>query len=274
MNKNLRMKRMHPTKNRKMKRGLIGIAGGMGPGAGIDLSRKIVEQTLAGRDQEHLPQILWSEPDRIFDRTDFLEGRVKTNPAFRIAQVLLKLEAAGASVAGLACNSAHAPQIFDVILTELSANKSKLTLLHMVREVGLLVGQTYPSRKKVGILGTTGTYVTRQYDMVGDFGLETVNLPEKEQKKLNLAIYHPVYGVKSISKGTSERARSILTGAMSSLVMQGAEVIVLGCTEFPLIFSENNFMDVPVIDSSLVLARALINAHSPEKLRPWGPVAV
>lgn len=256
-----------------MKKGLIGIAGGMGPGAGIDLSAKIVEQTLARRDQEHLPQVLWSEPGRIFDRTDFLEGRVKTNPAFRIAQVLLKLEAAGASVAGLACNSAHAPQIFDVILAELSAKKSKLQLLHMIREVGSFVSQTYPSRKKVGILGTTGTYVTRQYELIGEQGLQVMNLPEKEQKKLNLAIYHPVYGVKTNPESISGKARSILHEAMTWLVRQGAGAIVLGCTEFPLIYRERSFLEVPVIDSSLVLARALIRAHSPEKLRPWGTVS-
>lgn len=253
-----------------MKKGLIGIAGGMGPGAGIDLSRKVVEQTLARRDQEHLPQILWSEPNRIFDRTDFLEGRVKTNPAFRIAQVLLKLEAAGASVVGLACNSAHAPQIFDVIMAELSDKKTNLLLLHMVREVGTFIGQTYPSRRKIGILGTTGTYVTRQYDLIGEAGLQVMNLPEKEQKKLNLAIYHPAYGVKTNAETISEKARSILLAAMTVLVRQGAEAIVLACTEFPLIYMEKSFMDVPVIDSSLVLARALIRNHSPEKLRPWG----
>jgi aspartate racemase len=263
---------MHPTKKIKMNKGLIGIAGGMGPGAGIDLSLKVVEQTLAGRDQDHLPQILWSEPNRIFDRTDFLEGRVKTNPAFRIAQVLMKMEAAGAGVVGLACNSAHAPQIFDVILSELSANKSTLTLLHMVREVGSFISGTYPSRRKVGILGTTGTYVTRQYDLIGEAGLQVMNLSEKEQQKLNLAIYHPVYGIKTNAGSLSENARYILLDAMTNLVRQGAEAIVLGCTEFPLIYSERSFRDVPVIDSSLVLARALIRAHSPEKLRPWGTV--
>jgi aspartate racemase len=257
-------------KNKKMNKGLIGIAGGMGPGAGIDLSRKIVEQTLAARDQEHLPQILWSEPDRIFDRTDYLEGRVKTNPAYRIAQVLLKLEAAGAGVAGLACNSAHAPQIFDVIQAELSDKNSKLLLLHMVREVGSFISETCPSRRKVGILGTTGTYVTRQYDLIVEAGLQVLNLPEKEQKKLNLAIYHPVYGVKTNAETISEKAQSILLSAMTNLVRLGAEAIVLGCTEFPLIYKEKYFMDVPVIDSSLVLARALIRNHSPEKLRPWG----
>jgi aspartate racemase len=56
--------------------------------------------------------------------------------------------------------------------------------------------------------------------------------------------------------------------AAGSLVRAGAELIVLGCTELPLIFSNRYFQEVPVIDSSVVVARALINAHSPEKLKP------
>jgi len=43
---------------------MIGIVGGLGPLAGIDLFRKITEQTPANIDQEHLPIILFSFPFR------------------------------------------------------------------------------------------------------------------------------------------------------------------------------------------------------------------
>lgn len=253
-----------------MKKGIIGIVGGMGPGAGIDLSRNIVDQTLADRDQEHLPQILWSVPEWIADRTDFLTGRLTTNPAYRIAQIIAKMESVGVGVVGLACNSAHAPRIFDVVVSEMEAGQSRVRLLHMIREVGWFISQAYPGRIKVGVLGTTGTYFTRQYDLLAEAGLQVMNLNEEEQKKLNLAIYHPVYGVKSVPESTSEKARNVLLSAAASLISQGAEVIVLACTEFPLIYTETAFQNVPVINSTLVLARALIQAHSPEKLKPWG----
>lgn len=248
---------------------MIGIVGGMGPEAGVDLSRKIMEQTLADRDQEHLPLLLWSDPERIADRTAFLQGRLKTNPGYRIAQILTRMEEAGVGIAGLACNSAHASQIFDVVLAELSEKKSGISLLHMVREVGNFIRQTYPERSTVGVLGTTGTYLAGQYDLIEEVGLQAVNLSEKAQQRLNLSIYHPVYGIKSTPDGYSEKASAILTESMEVLIRQGAGVIVLGCTEFPLIYTDRYFRGVPVVDSSLVLARALIRAHSPEKLKPW-----
>ncbi len=253
-----------------IKKGIIGIVGGMGPGAGIDLSRSIVDQTLAGLDQDHLPQILWSVPEWISDRSDFLTGRLKTNPAYRIAQIISKMESVGVGVVGLACNSAHAPGIFDVVVSELEAAQSRVRLLHMIREVGRFIIRAHPGRLKVGVLGTTGTYFTRQYDLLAESGLQVMNLTEQEQKKLNLAIYHPEYGVKSVPENTSEKARNVLLSAAASLISQGAEVIVLGCTEFPLIYAESLYQNVPVVNSTQVLARALIQAHSPEKLKPWG----
>jgi aspartate racemase len=252
------------------KQGIIGIVGGMGPQAGIDLSRHIVEQTRAGRDQEHLPQVLWSVPELIHDRTDFLLGRIRTNPAYRIAQAILSMEGLGVRLAALACNSAHAPQIYDVVTSELHAAGSQVSLLHMVREVGHFIRETWPSRTRAGILGTTGTFITRQYDMLNEMGLETVNLSDREQHKLHLAIYHPVYGIKATPGSIPGRPRDILLQSMASLLDQGADLIVLGCTEFPLIYGQRTFRDVPVIDSSLVLARALIAAHSPSRLKTWG----
>ena len=49
----------------------LGILGGMGPAAGVDLCRKIVDQHPASRDQDHIPFILYSVP-QIPDRTEAL----------------------------------------------------------------------------------------------------------------------------------------------------------------------------------------------------------
>lgn len=252
-----------------MKNGIIGIVGGMGPDAGIALSGKIISHTIAGKDQDHLPQILYSVPENITDRTEYITGKIKTNPADGIIRILSDMESIGVIIAALACNSAHAPQIFDVIVYDLQNRKSKIRLLHMIEEVGNFITFNYPYRKKVGILGTTGTYLTRQYDLLNKFGLETVNISQDEQKYLHQAIYNPDFGVKSNAGIIHERAVEIMKNAAASLVKSGAELIVLGCTDLPVIYKERYFQDLPVIDSSAVLARALINAHSPGKLKPW-----
>lgn len=252
-----------------MQKGIIGIVGGMGPEAGIALSGKIINHTIAGKDQEHLPQILYSLPEMIPDRTEYITGKIRTNPAGAILQILDGMEHAGVTVAGLACNSAHAPQIFDVVESGLRQRSSKIRLLHMVDEAGRFITGNYPGVTRVGILGTTGTYRTRLYDRLHGMGLQTVYTGQQEQQSLHQAIYHPVYGIKSNSVTIPERAMEIIEGAASSLKKAGAEILVIGCTEISLAIKEREYGGLPVADSSVILARALISAHSPEKLRPW-----
>ena len=97
----------------------IGIVGGAGPYAGLDLARKILQQTLAKSDQDYLPTLLISTPELIEDRTDFLLGENEKNPAYSIYCNLRDLEKLGATVAGIACNTAHAPKIRNVFVEEL-----------------------------------------------------------------------------------------------------------------------------------------------------------
>src|SRR6187402_3337971 len=99
---------------------VIGIVGGMGPQAGAALFNDILRQTNAMTDQQHLSTILMSFPGDIADRTAFLEGEPVVNPAFVIAQVIKKLENAGAEIIGMACNTSHAPEIYDVVTEQLS----------------------------------------------------------------------------------------------------------------------------------------------------------
>lgn len=64
-----------------MKDKVIGVIGGMGPYAGLELVRHIFDQTIAASDQEHLPVVLFSMGDRVPDRSTFLFGkRPRTRP--------------------------------------------------------------------------------------------------------------------------------------------------------------------------------------------------
>ena len=97
----------------------IGIVGGMGPHSGTALFNLILDNTPARADQEYPSMLLASFPGAIPDRTLFLTGEEKTNPAYGIAGMIGKLYQAGATVIGIACNTAYSPAIYDVILTEL-----------------------------------------------------------------------------------------------------------------------------------------------------------
>jgi aspartate racemase len=251
-------------------RPVIGVVGGVGPYASLDLAAKIFDQTIAGSDQEHLPVILLSMPHAITDRTAFLLGQTDANPAYALAEIIRKLEAAGADVAGIPCNTAHSPRIFDVIVEELAAAGSRIRLVHMIREMVRFLAESYPTARKVGVLCTTGTARTEVYPaLLTTHGIAALLPDEPIQEAVQSAIYDRTYGIKVRSSPVTERARRQLLQAVAHLQDRGAEVLLLGCTEIPLAIPERRIGSTAVLDPTLILARALIRETYPAKLRPF-----
>ena len=113
----------------------IGIVGGVGPHAGLDLTRKLFDQTRAEADQEHLPVMLYSFPDRIGERPAFLLGKTADNPGEAIGDIMAELARAGATVIGMPCNTAHSPRILDAALEKLNATGRPVRFVHMIDAV-------------------------------------------------------------------------------------------------------------------------------------------
>ena len=248
----------------------IGVVAGVGPFAGLDLLTKIAAQTVARTDQEHLTVLSISQPSAIPDRTAFLLGKSGINPAQPILAQLEQLEQLGATVAGIPCNTAHAPQIFDRIMQGLVSAGSRLQLLNMIGEVGAALQRHYPAVATVGVLSTTGTAQARVYPQILEplgYNVLTPDLQLQEQS-IHPAIYDRRYGIKALGYATARARDGILQGVVD-LRSRGAQAIILGCTELPLAFPEREIEDLPLIDSTLILARALIDAVESPKLRPW-----
>ena len=244
---------------------MLGIVGGIGPMAGADLYKKIVENTIANTDQEHLSVLLASMPNEIADRTSFLLGKTDKNPAPAIAQIILMLERAGATHIGIACNTAHSPQIFEPMYSILAQNESKVFIVNMIEEtVGNIL--THPNRiQRVGILGTTGTYKTRIYqDRLESSGLLSILLDDNQQEILS---QRAIYEIKAASTKVPESPVDLLNEAIDLLKKAGAQAIVLGCTELGMIEDRLNLQGLAVFNPNLILARSLIRKTYPEKLK-------
>jgi aspartate racemase len=247
----------------------IGVVGGVGPFAGIDLLGKIAAQTVADKDQDHLTVLNWSQPGTIVDRTEFLLGHVAQNPAFALAEQVQQLAKMGAGVVGIPCNTAHAPRIFNQIRAELAAVKCDVLLLHVIEEVGRFLQSNLPHVKQIGVLSTTGTYRAGVYAAVLEpLGFTAVLPPITLQtEKIHPAIYDPVYGLKACGVVTRQAQENLLLG-IATLKGAGAKAIILGCTELPLAYNELAAAGLPLIDPTLILARALIREANPAKLKP------
>ena len=244
---------------------MIGVVGGIGPYAGLDLFYKILNRTKAACDQEHLPISMLSVPHSIPDRTEFLLGNSKINPATTISKVIYALYNQGSTVIGMPCNTAHAKPIFNEIIERIP---KEVKLVHMINEVSKFIKNKYPSMENVGILSTMGTSISHVYpDCFSQYGLNGIQVSEEIQKNyISPAIYSKDYGIKAQSNPVTAQAKKELLKGIDYLDREGAEIIIMGCTEISLAIKDNKINGKPLIDSTKILARALILKSSPEKL--------
>jgi aspartate racemase len=250
---------------------MIGIVGGIGPYAGIHLMKCILDQTEANKDQDHIPIALLSFPEKIVDRTDFLLGKTTVNPAFTIVEIIKQLELIGADIIGIACNTSHSHKIFDVILEELRKNQSKIKLINIITQTIKFIKVNYPTVKRIGVLSTNGTYITNTYhDPLIQSGYEVI-IPNAtfQDNIIHKCIYDPVFGIKNKSNPISDEALILLDKAINFFQSKRAELIILGCTELSLAIQDDKIDNLIIIDSTRVLANALINNEASHKLKSF-----
>jgi len=249
---------------------VIGIIGGMGPAAGVDFADKIVHQTQAHTDHEHLPTALLSFPARIVDRSTFLFGDTDENPAYALAQIARQLESVGAGVAGIPCNTAHAPAIFDTIQADLERTGHTIRVLHMIDETVRFMREHMPHVQCVGTLSTLAVYELKLHRGPLEAAGFDVVVPDDRVKRevVNRTIFDTTFGLKAQTNPVTSQARQNLIDAICHLRDKGADAVILGCTELPLAPLAKGMDDLLLIDPADVLARALIRETYPQSLRP------
>ena len=134
---------------------MIGILGGMGPAATADFYLKVIEETRAERDEDHVPLLIQSDP-RIPRRPPaILSGRESPLPALLASRD--RLIAAGAVALAMPCNSAHywyAQLVADCPVPFLSIVDASCD------ELAALA----PAGSRIGLIATRGTVAGRVFD--------------------------------------------------------------------------------------------------------------
>jgi aspartate racemase len=229
---------------------IIGILGGMGPEATIDLFTKIVKKTRAKKDQEHLRILIDNNP-KIPDRTLAIQGK-GPSPLPRLIQSAKILEKAGVDFIVIPCVTAH-------YFYESLQRRIKVPILHVVEVTVQYIKTHLQGISKVGLVATTGTIQTglfQKFLTQAEIELK-ISTPEIQKKWVMEAIYGRE-GIKAI--GPSENSKRLIIDASERLVCRGAKAIIAGCTEIPLVLKEGD-LTVPVIDPISILAeRAVENA--------------
>ena len=228
---------------------VIGILGGMGPEATLDCFAKIIKNTPAKKDQEHLRVIIDSNP-KVPDRTPAIIGDGES-PVPTIVEGCRALERAGADFIIIPCVSAH------FFLNEIQ-EQSNLPILSIVDAVSETIVRDYPEIKVVGLMATTGTVKGDKFQKrLAECGITTIVPSELVQARIMEAIY-------DIKNAQPKRPRKAITAdliaATEGLITQkpkGAQGIIAGCTEIPLALRPEH-LSVPYFDALSILACAAI----------------
>jgi aspartate racemase len=115
--------------------------------------------------------------------------------------------------------------------------------------------------KRVGLLGTKWTMTGPVYARaLAERGLERIVPDEAVREQLNAAIFDELCQA-IFSPETTRR----FVNAIEDLKSRGAECVILGCTEIPLIINETN-SPLPVLDSTRLLAKYAVNEAVSDRL--------
>lgn len=219
----------------------IGLIGGMGPMATCDLMRKLVELDPAATDQDHV-RIMVDCNTNIPDRTAaILEGGADPVPA--MLDSALRLQQMGADVLIMGCNTAH--YFYDRLVPSL-----QIPFLHMIRETAEQARAL--GIRRAGLLSTDGTRRSGLYDrFFREAGIELLTLEPADQAVVTSVIYDQV------KAGRMDFDIEPLQQVVDGLAGRGAEAVILGCTELPVVFPRIRF-SAHVLDPTEILARAAL----------------
>ncbi|HEY5667652.1 MAG TPA: amino acid racemase [Candidatus Saccharimonadales bacterium] len=225
----------------------IGIVGGMGPAAGHYFAQTLTSLVQAARDQDHPVIIHLSDPS-IPDRTAFLTNGGK-DPVPSITRAIKQLEACGADVICIPCNTAHAPQLFNRY-----SRYVRTPIIHMVNETVDYIAAHYPKTQRIGILGTDGTRAAGSYDIAAlRHELQICHPADDMQHE----VMRLIYTIKR--RGVRPGDGRALARAANNM---DVDVFVVACTELSMLTDEcRKYIDLPVVDSLEVLAQTALGTQ-------------
>jgi aspartate racemase len=227
---------------------IIGIIGGMGPQATIDLFQKIVNLTPIKKEQEHLRIIIDNNPE-IPDRTKAIFKKGK-NPLPYFIKSARKLKEVGVDFIIIPCNTAH--YFYNDLQKEI-----KIPVINMIEEVVNEIKRKFKYLpKKIGLLATSGTIKSRIYHKYfKKVGIKVITPDKFLQRKVMNLIYGKC-GIKR-SKMISKVVKDSFKKIIKVLIQKGVKAIIIGCTDISIVINPDEF-SIPVIDSNLVLAKAAV----------------
>jgi len=222
---------------------VIGVLGGMGPAATLDFMAKVYAADAAPIEQDRVRLIVDCNP-AVPDRNAATRGE-GPSPGPMLAAMAAGLAAAGADILVIACNSAHAWS------AEIAA-AAGVPVLSMIDAACDALAAASPGARRIGLLAGQGCLDAGVYQEAFAKRGWTAILPGAEGQA---EFMDALYRIKGGAIGAAERAA--FSACANQVAGAGAEAIVAGCTEVPLLLGPAD-APVPLIDATWALAEKTI----------------
>jgi aspartate racemase len=228
--------------------------------ATVDFMGKVVRNTPAACDQDHIPMVVCSAAN-IPDRTAAILGE-GTDPFLAMRDALRRLEAARATCIAIPCNTAHHWH------AALQA-ETPVLILHIADAVAdTLAGQGVQGGP-TGVLATSGTAEAGIYQkrlaLCGFF----CRMPDAAGQA------EAMRAIRLVKAGQLAEATAILREQAEALVAAGCRQVVMACTGIPVALATlEGELRSALVDATEALARACVEAFRAGANTPALPLAV
>ncbi len=228
---------------------IVGILGGMGPEATVDLMQRIIRLTPALDDMDHIRCIVDNNPKVPSRIKAIIEGDGE-DPGPCMADMGRRLESWGAHFLVIACNTAH--YYYDAV-----QNAVKIPVINLIDLVSNHVKVNFPEHDKVGILASPAVAMTGLYTKrFKKLGIEDIwPDPDYQESLFNI--------IKEIKKGNiNSNVQNDYTKVCENLLHKGAKIAIIACTELSVL---GGGLPINTIDAAQVLAREIVQVAKNQK---------
>ena len=226
---------------------IVGIIGGMGPEATVELMRRVIAATPATDDHEHIHLIVDNNPT-IPSRIAHLIDGTGIDPTPELQRMARGLQSAGAGALAMPCNTAHA------YADEIRAAVN-IPLLDMIELTSQHIARLRPCAS-VGLLASSAVIRSRLYAAaLAKFDCR-LRLPAQQTEIMAL-----IRGVKAGQAGSEAHGRF---ATIATELSSDCDVLLVACTELSILAAALPAA-MTVVDSMDVLCQAIVEYAKPPR---------
>ncbi len=222
----------------------IGIIGGLGPESTVDYYKEIIGAFNTKHAHLAYPEIIVYSAN-LNEFMQFIESEKWAELTDWLLEKLISLHHAGAEFAAIASNTPHI--VFDAI-----QSKSPIPLLSIVEATC-----SKAQKMKLRHIGLMGTQLTMEADFYKKPFLSkniSVAVPSKEEQQL---IHHRLFSEIELGIFKDSTREELLAIAKRMVTDEGIDSLILGCTELPLILTENTF-GIPFLNTTAIHCEGIV----------------